>query len=449
MTRTQLIVLSVLSALATAAVLAGGALSRGPSAAEINAALAARGSLVASVPAAPAATTPPAADPAPVTDTAAPAAEPAVSPVADTAAGPATGTATPATPTSGTPAKQPAPKPATPSAGGAPPRTQIEHVFQIVLAGHGPDAAFGPGSAAPYLATQLRPQGTLLPNAESLGTADLPDHLALIGGQPPNAQTRRNCPTFKEIPPATKPTAAGVIDADGCVYPNTVLTIGDQLTATGRTWRAYVEDLDKGTPPVGACRRPASDAPDDSLLPRAGDAYATRHNPFVYYHSLLDLGDCDANDGPLARLETDLQAERTTPTYAAIVPNLCNDGTASPCPDGSPGGLAAADAFLATWVPKILASPGFKRAGLLIVTFAGDVSPATAADPQAPVRNGALLVSPFAKAGGTDDGVYDPYGLLRSVQDVLGLKPLAKSATARSFAGTVLAGAKLAGPGDD
>ena len=230
MTRTQLVVLSVVSALATAAVLAGGALSRGPSAAEIDAALAARGPLVASVPAGATAAAPATAEPAPVTDTPTPVAEPAVNPVADTAADPSTGVTAPATPTSGTPAEQPAPKPATPSGGGAPPRTQIEHVFQIVLAGHGPDAAFGPGSAAPYLATQLRPQGTLLPNARSLGTADLPDHLALIGGQPPNAQTRRNCPTFKEIPPATKPTAAGIIDADGCVYPNTVLTIGDQRT---------------------------------------------------------------------------------------------------------------------------------------------------------------------------------------------------------------------------
>ncbi len=39
------------------------------------------------------------------------------------------------------------------------------------------------------------------------------------------------------------------------------------------------------------------------LMARPGDGYATRHNPFVYYHSLLDLGDCDQNDGPLDKLE--------------------------------------------------------------------------------------------------------------------------------------------------
>jgi hypothetical protein len=325
--------------------------------------------------------------------------------------------------------------------------THVKHVFEIVLAGRGFDATFGAGSVATYLNGTLRPKGTLLTGARSLGGADLPDHLALISGQPPNDDTRAGCATYTEIPQTAKPDKAGEITAKGCAYPNTIITVADQLAAAGSTWRAYVEDLDKGQPPRSSCRRPASGAVDDTAGARPGDGYATRHNPFVYFHSLLDLSGCDSFDGPLAQLETDLTKAKTVPAFSYIVPNLCNDGTASPCADGSPGGLAAADAFLATWVPRILASPGYADGGLLLVTFAGGA--AAPEGPEAPVRNGALVVSPFATAGATDGTEIDPYGLLRTVQDVLGLKPLARSADAPSLLDTVLAAARIARPGDD
>ena len=324
--------------------------------------------------------------------------------------------------------------------------TKIKHVFQITLAGHGFDAAFGPQSTAPYLSKQLVPQGALLTEYRSLGTADLPDHIAMIGGQPPNADTSAGCPTYKEIPFTATPSKSGEIAGPGCVYPNTVTTIGDQLSASRREWRAYMEDLDKGPDGKATCRRPASDAADDTLKARPGDGYATRHNPFVYFHSLLDLGDCDALNGPLERLETDLQSVKTTPNYSFVAPNLCNDGTESPCVDGSPGGLPAADAFLAKWVPKILASPAYKADGLLIVTFAGGPTPT---DGSEGVRNGTLLLSRFAEAGTTIAAPYDPYSLLRSIQDLFALKPLARSAKASSFADTVLATAFVTPPPDD
>jgi hypothetical protein len=336
--------------------------------------------------------------------------------------------------------------------------TKIRHVFLIVLAGHGFDATFGGGSPANYLNTTLRPKGTLLTGYSSLGRAGLADELAMIGGQPPNADTRADCPAYREIPPTSAPSRTGEIAADGCVYPNTVTTLADQLSASRRKWRAYVEDLDRGPAPApgvapkATCRHPASNAPDDTLRARVGDGYATRRNPFVYYHSLLDLGDCDASDGSLAELEDDLRSASATPNLAYIAPNLCNDGTESPCVDGTPGGLAAADAFLATWVPKILASPAYSADGLLIVAFAGDVTPPAdpAAPPaaDAPVRNGALLVSKYAQAGGTAGTAYHPYTVLRSLEDLFALRPLARAVTAGSFAPTVLGKAYVTPPSD-
>ncbi len=344
--------------------------------------------------------------------------------------------------------------------GGTPPPdvepepTKIKHVFTIALAGLGFDAAFGPQSVAPYLSKELVPKGALLTEYRSLGSADLPDHLAMVGGQPPNDDTRAGCPTYKEIGTAT-PTKTGEVAGPGCVYPNTVTTVGDQLSSSRREWRGYIEDLDKGPDGRQTCRRPASDAVDDTGKARPGDGYATRRNPFVYFHSLLDLGDCDALNGGLDRLETDLQKVETTPNYAYVAPNLCNSGAEAPCVDGSPGGLAAADAFLAKWVPKILASPAYQADGLLIVTFAGGpaalegVGGTPTGGNASGVRNGTLLVSRFADAGTTVAAPYDPYSLLRSVQDVFALKPLARSSSASSFADTVLARAFVTPPSDD
>jgi len=56
--------------------------------------------------------------------------------------------------------------------------------------------------------------------------------------------------------------------------------------------------------------------------------------------------------------------------------------------------------------------------------------------------------SPDTQAGGTNATAYDPYSLLRSLEDLFALKPLARTATASSFAPTVLAGAYVTPPGD-
>ncbi len=77
----------------------------------------------------------------------------------------------------------------------------------------------------------------------------------------------------------------------------------------------------------------------------------------------------------MSALGRDLQSVASTPNYLFIVPNLCHDAhdVAPPrggkCVDGAPGGLVAADRFLSGLVPEILASPAYRRDGLLIITF--------------------------------------------------------------------------------
>jgi hypothetical protein len=425
-TISELRVVAALSLASTGVVLANGA-SEDSNAAVRRALIAAAATMQASAPVHAAAATGPEHATPPVT----PAPTPAATPVSDPAAAPVAVAAAP----DPAPAKQPARKPAaTPE---APKPSKVGHVFVIALTGPGVDATFGDTSPATYLARDLRAQGALLDNYVPLGNADLPNYIALTSGQPPNADTRAECATYEDFPSSSKQAKSGVLSGDGCVYPNTVLSLGDQITSSGRSWRAYAEDMDKGE--AGAdvtCRRPDLPGADDTLTGRPQDSYATRHNPFAYFHSLLDLGDCIANDVALPALDTDLKAERTTPNLAFIAPNLCHGGTESPCADGTPGGLPATDAFLHEWVPKILASKAYKSDGLLIVAFLSGTAPADPA--AAPPRTGLLLVSKWAEPGGRFYSAYDPYSVLRSIEDLFALKPLAKAAGAASFAKTVL-----------
>jgi hypothetical protein len=314
---------------------------------------------------------------------------------------------------------------------------RIKRVFVISLASSGYEAAFGAAPQMPYLATTLRPQGELLSGYSLLGSAGLPNEIAAIGGQPPNPSTQANCSTYSEFPPNTAPNGKGVIAGSGCVYPVETLTLADQLTSARFRWRAYMEGMADETGAPHNCVRPDSGATDQP----APGGYAARQNPFVYFHSLLDLGDCAINDVALTELGKDLSKVTSTPNFSFIAPNLCDAGVAGQCLAGAPEGAASADAFLSQWVPKILASPAYKQDGLLIVTFdeANPTDP-TATPTTTPPQVGALLLSRYVTRGSTDATPYNPYSLLRSIEDLFGLSHLAMAdgAKVKSFAPALL-----------
>jgi hypothetical protein len=160
------------------------------------------------------------------------------------------------------------------------------------------------------------------------------------------------------------------------VYPRTIRTVADQLTAKGDTWKAYIEGVDSG--PSGqptACRHPTLGAADADQAPRPGDPYVTWRNPFVYFRSLTHGTACHKNDVGLGGLAFDLQDARTAPTLAYIAPGPCDDGNPQPCNAGSDGGLAAADRFLETVVPEIEQSAAYRDNGLIAIT--SDEAPQT------------------------------------------------------------------------
>lgn len=339
------------------------------------------------------------------------------------------------------------PKTATPKAG------RVKHVFVITLNSPGYDNAFGSQSQMPYLSNTLRPQGQLLSNYSLLTDTGLPNYIAMIGGQSPNALTTGDCANYSEFPNSAQPDNSGSVSGNGCIYPAQAINLADQLFSARFTWGAYMEDMGKPEPvaqgqtppanPPQTCVHPTASAPDSTQSVRkadpstsyAGSGYAARHNPFIYFHSLLDLGSCQERDVPLDRLDGALASD--TPNLTFISPNLCNTGEPTQCDDSvEDPGPAQADKFLSTWAPKILASPAYQRDGVLIVTF-GEANPAVNG---APV--GTLLISKFLTPGSTNAGAYNPYSTFRTVEDLFGLQHLA----AATRAGTTSFASDLLGP---
>ncbi len=153
---------------------------------------------------------------------------------------------------------------------------------------------------------------------------------------------------------------------EGCVYPPAVPTLGSQLSAAGRSWAAYLQDM--GNDPARdhtvatacgpACGHPATSAVDHTQKAEKGDQYAARHDEFAFFRSVTaNQAFCAAHIMSFRPLPADLAQARTTPAFFFLVPSLCNDGHDAPCITGAPGGLAQADAFLSRWVPKIMAAP--------------------------------------------------------------------------------------------
>ncbi|WIG55716.1 MAG: Acid phosphatase [Rhodanobacteraceae bacterium] len=314
------------------------------------------------------------------------------------------------------------------------------HVFVIILENEPFQVTFGEHSPAPYLAHALPKQGLLLTQYFATGHFSLDNYISIISGQAPNPETQQDCHVFSEFK-RSKPgfDAHGQIRGTGCVYPADVKTLANQLQDAGFTWKGYMESM--GADPAreaAACAHVEIGQVDHTNGATAKDQYADKHNPFVYFHSIIDdHADCAAHVVNLDKLPGDLQSVVTTPNFSFITPNLCHDGHDAPCKDGEPGGLVSADKFLREWVPQIVASPAFKQDGLLIITFdegtdaaacCGETRPAGAPRPgqfgPGGGRIGAVVLSPFVQPGTTSNVAYNHYSLLRSIEGWFGLPHL-------------------------
>ncbi len=348
----------------------------------------------------------------------------------------------------------------------------IRHVFVLTLENKNYSSIFSQDSPAPYLSRTLVAQGAMLRQYYGTGHGSLDNYIAMISGQSNNPDTSDDCGTFEDFK-QTGVADDGQVVGRGCVYPSSVKTVVDQLNTAGFTWKGYMGDM--GNDPAresATCGHPVLGMPDltneqegESARVPEGDMYATRHNPFAYFHSIIDSPLCQKDVVNLNRLPNDLKAIATTANFNFITPNVCDDGHDAPCVDGRPGGLASIDAFLRRWVLLILASPAYKKDGLLIINFdeggSGAIErskdgavitvfgesccnqragPNLGTYPRVKIsgvgdqkrtrrtlkfggeRTGAVLLSPFIKPGTISDVPYNHYSLLKSIEDIFGLR---------------------------
>lgn len=352
------------------------------------------------------------------------------------------------------------------------PLPSIRHVFLIVLENKSYTDTFGPNSAAPYLAKTLRADGALLPQYYATGHDSLDNYIAMMSGQAMTPQTSNDCNRYEDFH-QTGTAQDGQAVGQGCVYPASVKTFANQMMAAGFTWKGYMQDMGNnparesatcGHPPLNALDLTQEAEAPSAAVP-SGDKYATRHDPFMYFHSIIDSPVCNKDVVRLQELKKDLRSIATTPNFSFITPNLCNDGHNSPCSDGRPGGLKSINVFLKKWVPLIMNSPAYKKNGLIIITFDEGGKGKIVRKPKSVVvtvygryccheqegpnlgrkypvvvshmrhgiritektlsyggdRPGALLLSKYIRPGTVSNVAYNHYSLLKSLEEIFGI----------------------------
>lgn len=257
-----------------------------------------------------------------------------------------------------------------------PPPRAFGHLFLIAMETYGYEKIIGNPSAA-YINT-LAAQYAVADQYYAISHPSLPNYLALLGGD-----------TF------------GITqDCDDCFVD--APSLPDQLEKHGLTWRSYQEDL------PGPCY----------LGPQAG-GYRVRHNPFLYFLAVRDDPARCSNVVPLAQLDADIAAGRV-PDFSWISPNLRHD-----MHDGT---ITEGDQWLASFVPRILASDAWQHGGLLIITWdeadssnAGPPGESGCCAEAAGGRVLTLVISPGGAPGYHSSAPATHYSLLRAIEDGWGL----------------------------
>ena len=300
---------------------------------------------------------------------------------------------------------------------------KIRHVWTIMLENKSYEASFTGLNQNSYLWKTLPRYGVLARQYYGTSHFSQGNYLSMVSGQGTSPGPQEDCPLYNETGPVTKvaddqyriDNLAQKADGTyfdgsaqpGCVFPAEVKTLFNQLDEAKISYRGYMQDM--GNDPArepATCGNPAPQPGPDTPEPGGAqgpyrspgslaaptdtidDAYVAKHNPFPWFHSLLDNGDCAHHVVPLAKnLLEDLKSARTTPALSYITPNNCSDAHDATCvgdnlsggsnaltgerktPANTQGGLYAADLFLQQVVPAIMNSPAYQEGGLIDVQF--------------------------------------------------------------------------------
>jgi hypothetical protein len=266
-----------------------------------------------------------------------------------------------------------------------PPTSQ--HVWIITEENLSYDHVIG-SSACPYINGLANKYG-LATAAYSEQHSSLPALMWLVAGAG-SAITTNN-----DIDPTTM---------SACFKQETVLR---PLIKAGYKWRAYME----GLPSPGY----------QDLYGGPGNNYYRRHNPLIDFTDACVGSGQEDNSVPLTQMAADFAKGYTT-NYAYISPSAIDD-----MHSGTP---AAADAWLAKYVPTILARPEFQSGGdgILFITFdEGDLYDDNSSSPTDLSGGGGhimmLVIGPQVKPQYRSTTLYHNASILATTCAAMGLSP--------------------------
>ncbi len=269
------------------------------------------------------------------------------------------------------------------------------HVIWIWFENHSYDAVIG-SKDAPFT-NRLAAACGLATNYHNVSHPSLPNYIAATSGD----------------------TQGISDDCQPSECSKNVQSLFGQLRARGGTWNAYNESM------PSAC-----DLEGGSGSNPAGD-YAPKHNPAAYYLPLRhacrqrDVSLGTPSSGAFARaLKSDGLAG-----FTFITPNLCND--THDCP------VATGDAWLANWLPAIVSSHAY-RAGSVAIFITWDEGEGGGSDDCAlnttdgGCHVGMVVVSPSTQRGTRSALLFNHYSLLKTTEQLLGIKTFLGHANDRS-----------------
>jgi hypothetical protein len=241
----------------------------------------------------------------------------------------------------------------------------LSHIYVIVMENHEYGSIVG-SSSAPYINSLIRRYG-LATNYHATAHPSQPNYLALFSG-----------------------STQGVTDNN--IHPLAGRNLGDQLAAKGKTWRVFAQNV-----PLGCYNgATASGGPDGT------GTYARKHEPAISFTNIR------TSPARCARISNFAHFSPAAANFELIVPNMCN--SMHDC------SVAAGDAWLRRFVPRILTYLSSHPAGVLILTWdEGSTSLGGGG------KVATLVIGPRARAGYRSAIAHNHYSLLRTVQNAWGL----------------------------
>jgi hypothetical protein len=224
------------------------------------------------------------------------------------------------------------------------------------------------------------------------------------------AQSHPSLPNYLEL---LSGSTQGVTD-DGTGYSFAAETLVGQLQSRGIGWRGYMEGM------PSACYSGAGT-----------NAYAKKHDPFMYFTAITQNAGTCANVVPFSKLRTDLESN-TAPPFLWVTPDLCHDGH-----DCS---TATMDGWLASELPRVLASAWYARDGMVIITWDEGASGAGCCGGAHGGQVATIVVSSRVAQHVEMTAPVDHAGTLRTLEKLYGLSFLGDAACTCSGNLDVLAG---------